>query len=99
MAVVGSVNADYIVRVEHLPQPGETVTGGRLSVRPGGKGANQAHAAARLGAQVLLVASVGGDAAAGAERAALAAAGVDTSGLVASEEPTGVAVVLVDAAG
>jgi ribokinase len=62
VAVVGAVNADYIVRVERLPQPGETVTGGRLSVRPGGKGANQAHAAARLGAEVLLVASVGADA-------------------------------------
>jgi ribokinase len=99
VAVVGAVNADYIVRVERLPQPGETVTGGRLSVRPGGKGANQAHAAARLGAQVLLVASVGADAAAGDERAALAADGVDTSGLADSSDPTGVAVVLVDAAG
>ncbi|HEY3732865.1 MAG TPA: ribokinase [Streptosporangiaceae bacterium] len=97
--MVGSVNADYIVRVGHLPQPGETVTGGRLSVRPGGKGANQAHAAARLGADVLMVASVGQDAAADRERAALAAAGVDTSGLAASADPTGVAVVLVDAAG
>jgi ribokinase len=99
VAVVGAVNADYIVRVERLPQPGETVTGGRLSVRPGGKGANQAHAAARLGAEVLLVASVGADAAAAAERAALAADGVDTSGLADSRDPTGVAVVLVDAAG
>ena len=99
VAVVGAVNADYIVRVERLPQPGETVTGGRLSVRPGGKGANQAHAAARLGAEVLLVASVGTDTAAGDERAALAADGVDTSGLADSGDPTGVAVVLVDAAG
>jgi ribokinase len=99
VAVVGAVNADYIVRVERLPQPGETVTGGRLSVRPGGKGANQAHAAARLGAEVLLVASVGADTPAAGERAALAADGVDTSGLADSSDPTGVAVVLVDAAG
>jgi len=98
-AVVGAVNADYIVAVERLPRPGETVGGGRLSVRPGGKGANQAHAAARLGADVLLVAAVGADAAAGAERAALAADGVDTGGLVTVEDPTGLAVILVDAAG
>jgi ribokinase len=99
VAVVGAVNADYIVAVERLPRPGETVGGGRLSVRPGGKGANQAHAAARLGADVLLVAAVGADAAAGAERAALAADGVDPSGLVTAEDPTGLAVILVDAAG
>ena len=99
VAVIGAVNADYIVRVGRLPQPGETVTGGRLSIRPGGKGANQAHAAARLGADVLLVASVGTDRAADDERAALAADGIDTSGLAACEGPTGLAVVLVDAAG
>jgi len=99
VAVIGAVNADYIVRVERLPQPGETVTGGRLSIRPGGKGANQAHAAARLGADALLVASVGTDRPADDERAALAADGVDTSGLTASTGPTGLAVVLVDARG
>jgi ribokinase len=99
VAVVGAVNADYIVRVGRLPQPGETVADGRLSIRAGGKGANQAHAAAKLGADVLLVASVGTDAAADDERAALAADGVDTSGLTASAGPTGLAVVLVDAAG
>lgn len=99
VAVIGAVNADYIVRVDRLPQPGETVTGGRLSVRPGGKGANQAHAAARLGAQVLLVASVGTDGPADDERAALAADGVNTSGLAASAGPTGLAVVLVDSSG
>ena len=99
VAVIGAVNADYIVRVERLPQPGETVTGGRLSIRPGGKGANQAHAAARLGADVLLVASVGTDRPADDERAALAADGVDTSGLTASTGPTGLAVVLVDTGG
>jgi ribokinase len=99
VAVIGAVNADYIVRVDRLPQPGETVTGGRLSVRSGGKGANQAHAAARLGARVLLVASVGTDGPAADERAALAADGVDTSGLTARAGPTGLAVILVDALG
>jgi ribokinase len=99
VGVVGAVNADYIVRVERLPRPGETVTGGRLSVRPGGKGANQAHAAGRLGAAVRLVASVGADEAARAERAALAADGVAADGLAVSGEPTGLAVILVDAQG
>jgi ribokinase len=86
VAVIGAVNADYIVRIDRLPQPGETVTGGRLTIGSGGKGANQAHAAARLGAEVLLVASVGTDAAASRERAALA------TGLVAGPDPTGLAV-------
>jgi ribokinase len=100
VAVAGSVNADYIIRVGRLPGPGETVTGGRLVVRPGGKGANQAHAAARLGAEVRLVACVGTDEAAQTERAALAASGVDTAGLVSCDDaPTGLAVVLVDASG
>jgi ribokinase len=99
VAVIGAVYAYNIVRVHRLPQPGETVTGGRLSIRPGGKGANQAHAAARLGADVLLLASVGTDGAADDERAALAADGVGTGGLTAWAGPTGLAVVLVDAAG
>lgn len=97
--VVGSVNADYTVRIGHLPQPGETVTGGRLEILPGGKGGNQAHAAARLGAQVTLVAAVGGDATGEQALAGLRAAGIDTSGLVRDAGPSGVAVILVDAAG
>jgi ribokinase len=97
--VVGSVNADYVMRVGHLPAPGETVTGGRLEILPGGKGANQAHAAARLGAAVRLVAAVGTDAAGDEARADLAAAGIDAAGLVRGDDPTGIAVILVDAAG
>ena len=97
--MVGSVNADYAVRIGHLPQPGETVTGGRLEILPGGKGANQAHAAARLGARVTLVAAVGEDATGEQARADLAADGIDTSGLVQVTTPSGVAVILVDAAG
>src|SRR3984957_12903123 len=99
VVVVGSVNADYVVKIGHLPQPGETVGAGVLSVFPGGKGANQAHAAARLGAATVLVAAVGADQAAADERAALELDGADTSGLVAAEGPSGVAVVLVDEAG
>ena len=80
--VVGSVNADYTVRIGHLPLPGETVTGGRLEILPGGKGGNQAHAAARLGARVTLVAAVGDDATGEQARADLVADGIDTSGLI-----------------
>ena len=97
--VVGSVNTDYAIRVASLPRPGETVTGGRLQILPGGKGANQAHAAARLGAAVVLVAAVGADPAADSARADLAAEGIDTSCLVRCEGPSGVAMILVDAAG
>jgi ribokinase len=97
--VVGSVNADYAVRVGHLPQPGETVTGGRLEILPGGKGANQATAAARLGAQVTLVAAVGRDAAGDQAMADLLAEGIDGAGLLRCDAPSGVAVILVDAAG
>src|ERR1700758_2210773 len=81
------------------PRPGETVGSGVLSVLPGGKGANQAHAAARLGAATVLVAAVGTDQAAADERAALAADGADTSELVICEGPSGTAVILVDQAG
>jgi ribokinase len=97
--VVGSVNADYTVRIGHLPRPGETVTGGRLEILPGGKGGNQAHAAARLGATVTLVAALGDDATGEQARADLIVDGIDTSGLVLDTGPSGVAVILVDAAG
>jgi ribokinase len=97
--VVGSVNADYTVRIGHLPQPGETVTGGRLEILPGGKGGNQAHAAARLGARVTLVAAVGEDATGEQALADLQAAGIDTSGLVRDPGASGVAVILVDESG
>ena len=61
VVVVGSVNVDMVVQSERLPAPGETVTGGRFVMAAGGKGANQAVAAARLGAEVTLVAKVGRD--------------------------------------
>ena len=59
VVVVGSANVDLVMRVERLPRPGETVIGGTLSRAPGGKGANQAAAAARLGARTWLVGMVG----------------------------------------
>ena len=61
IVVVGSVNLDLVVQLERLPEPGETVGGGTFSRVPGGKGANQAVACARLGAEVTMVAAVGRD--------------------------------------
>ena len=96
VTVVGSVNLDLVARVERLPRRGETVSGGEFARVRGGKGANQAVACARLGAEVTLVCSVGSDlfaeeALPQEERLRLAAQRV--------EAPTGVALILVDAAG
>jgi len=98
--VVGSVNVDLVVTTERLPAPGETVVGGRFARHHGGKGGNQAVAAARLGASTSLVGAVGGDDFGAEARAALAAAGVDVGGLLTlSGEATGVALIVVDAMG
>ena len=98
--VVGSVNADLVVTTEHLPGPGETVIGGRFAQHHGGKGGNQAVAAARLGAETFFIGAVGDDAFGGAARAALEAEGIDVSGLLTLPgEPTGVALIVVDEAG
>src|SRR5690348_335112 len=96
VVVVGSVNMDLTVRVPWLPLPGETVRGGDLVRTPGGKGANQAVAAARLGAESRLVALLGDDAAGTELRAALAGERVDVAGVeVAAGVPTGTALILV----
>jgi ribokinase len=98
--VVGSVNLDTILHCDHLPGPGETVLAATMSTGFGGKGANQAVAAARLGARVGLVAAIGDDDAGAAALADLAAEGVDTGGVVVvAGQPTGRATVLVDPAG
>ena len=98
--VVGSVNVDLVIVTEHLPGPGETVIGGRSSQHHGGKGGNQAVAAARLGASVWFVGAVGDDAFGEQARAALRAEGIDLSGsYTLADEATGVAFILVDAAG
>lgn len=98
VVVVGSVNVDLVVVTSRLPAPGETVTGGDVARHDGGKGGNQAVAAARLGAQVALVGAVGGDDFGAAARAALEAEGIDTRHLATVERPTGVALIIVDAA-
>jgi ribokinase len=100
VTVVGSVNLDLVMRVPRLPVVGETVTDGKFSRHPGGKGANQALAARRLGATVSLVAAVGEDEIAEAALALLEEAGVDLSRCWIHESlPTGVAVILVDSHG
>jgi len=98
IAVVGSINLDLVARCERLPQPGETISGASLSRYPGGKGANQAVACARLGAEVTMIGAVGTDSHAEEALAELRAAGVALE-LQSSVEPTGVALILVDAAG
>lgn len=95
IVVVGSVNEDLVVRVPRLPRTGETVTGGEFVQAHGGKGANQAAAAARLGARTWLVATVGPDPFGAAARADLEAFGVDCSHLAVGTAPTGVAAILV----
>jgi len=100
VVVLGSLNADLVVSVERLPQPGETVLGDRLRTFPGGKGGNQAVAAARLGADVTFVGRVGADEFGKMLTANLANEGVDTAGIqVDKSEPSGTAVIIVGAAG
>ena len=98
LTVVGSINLDLVARAERLPRAGETVSGARFSRVPGGKGANQAVAAARLGAEVALVGCVGGDELADEALARLREAHVEERWLV-KDAPTGIALITVDAAG
>lgn len=103
LAVVGSLNMDFVVTVEHLPAPGETVLGRDFQMIPGGKGANQACAAARLGSPripVRMAGRVGYDLFADHLKASLSAAGVDVSAVSGTRsQPTGVALIWVDRAG
>jgi len=96
IAVIGSVNLDMVATAATLPAPGETVTGATLARHPGGKGANQALAAQRLGGRVSLFARVGADPMADEALALLRAGGVDLSGCVADPDAaTGVALIAV----
>ncbi|MGQ0662908.1 MAG: ribokinase [Pseudomonadota bacterium] len=99
IVVFGSINMDLVFPLHALPRPGETVLGQSYALVPGGKGANQAVAAARDGAHVSMVACVGDDAFGRLALASLAAAGVDIAGVVSGPEPTGCAAVCVDEAG
>ena len=100
LIVVGSVNMDLLFTgLAAFPRPGETVSAEHFRIAPGGKGANQAAAAGRLGADVRLVAAIGADDLGDQAVAALAADGVDLAHVRRVAEPTGVAAVVVDATG
>ncbi len=100
IVVVGSLNMDLVVEVPTIPQPGETVLGKNFNTFPGGKGANQAVAAARLGAQVSLIGRVGRDAFGEQLLAAAQVEGIDVSHVGRDEAAaTGVAMISVDEAG
>ena len=100
IAVVGSANLDLVVEVDTIPVPGETVLGGDLRRIPGGKGANQAVAAARLGRRVAMIGRLGDDDAGTTLRSAMAAAGVDTTWLLNTyATPSGTALIAVGADG
>jgi ribokinase len=96
ITVVGSANTDLVARCERLPRPGETVSDAVFERIPGGKGANQAVAAARLGARVRFVGCVGRD---DLVLRSMQRDGVDTTGVVRDDGETGVAMILVDASG
>jgi ribokinase len=98
IVVVGSVNLDLVARAERLPRPGETVSGATFARIPGGKGANQALACARLGADVTLIGAIGRDSFADEALAELRDTDV-TLHLIEADVPTGVAVIVVDGAG
>lgn len=100
IVVVGSANTDMVVKGRNLPAPGETVTGGRFFMVPGGKGANQAVAAARLGAPVAFVAKVGDDLFGREAIEGYRCEGIDATHVLRDpHHATGVALILVDAAG
>jgi ribokinase len=96
ITVVGSANIDHVARCERLPRPGETLTDAVFERVPGGKGANQAVAAARLGAQVRFVGRIGRD---DLVLRSLEHEGIDTSAVARDDGETGVALILVDASG
>ena len=100
ICVVGSLNIDLVIRTPHLPAPGETVSGGPFATHPGGKGANQAVAAARLGAAVAMVGRGGGDAFGTRLLTELEEAGIDIRQVVTLPDmASGVALIAVEASG
>ena len=99
VCVLGSANVDLVVTVDRTPKPGETVVGHEFTQIPGGKGANQALAAARAGGDVRMIGAVGDDEFGRRIRAVLDADGIDTTGLQVVDEPTGTAHIVVDEGG
>ena len=100
VVVIGSTNTDMVVKAARIPAPGETILGGSFLMNPGGKGANQAVAAARLGGDVTFVAKVGDDLFGREARALFAKEGIGTEHVLTDvREPSGVALIMVDAKG
>ena len=97
--VVGSLNADLVVRAPHFPQPGETISGDDLKIIPGGKGANQAVAAARQGVSVAMLGRVGKDSFGPFLLDSLKSDSVDITNVHADDSATGTAIIIVDANG
>ena len=96
LVVLGSANADHVLQVTDFPRPGETVTGRGHRIVPGGKGANQAVAAARLGADIGFIARIGQDAIGAQMYAGFQADGMDVQGVsVDPKLPTGIAIIYV----
>lgn len=100
IVVLGSTNTDMVIKAERIPAPGETILGGRFLMNPGGKGANQAVAAARLGGDVAFVAKVGDDLFGREAKTLFAKEGIRTEYVLTdASEPSGVALIMVDAKG
>jgi ribokinase len=100
IVVIGSTNTDMVVKAARIPAPGETILGGRFLMNPGGKGANQAVAAARLGGEVVFVAKVGDDLFGREAKALFAKEGIRTQYVLTDPcEPSGVALIMVDGKG
>jgi ribokinase len=99
VVVVGSINMDLVARTRRIPVGGETVSGDNFQVHPGGKGANQAVAAARLGYPVGMIGRLGDDAFGAQLRSHLESAGVDCAGIAQSQGSSGVAVIVVSDSG
>ena len=96
--VVGSSNTDMVIKTNHLPRPGETVLGGTFFMNPGGKGANQAVAVARLGGQVSSICKTGSDIFGHQSQQLFEEEGIDTSYIFSDpKNPSGVALITVDA--
>ena len=97
IVVIGSSNTDMVIQSDHLPLPGETVLGGEFIMNPGGKGANQAVAAAKLNGKVVFIAKVGNDVFGKEAIKGFQSHGIDTNFVVVDKEfPSGVALIMVD---
>ena len=100
IVVLGSTNTDMVVKAARIPAPGETILGGRFLMNPGGKGANQAVAAARLGGDIVFIAKVGEDLFGREAKALFSKEGICTDYVFADpSEPSGVALIMVDGKG